>query len=194
MSTYRMVYGDAEQVVRETYQDVEVEREDGWTVLFRGTDAILRVRDEHVQSLEVVDGTPADAPRALVVADLMRPAVTSIERNAHVAAAAYVMRRAGDTAVVVIDDEVSRTPLAIITSTDIAQAVADGKDVTDARVSDLVSRQPVTVDPQTPVADAAELMVRSRIHHLPVVSADGLVGMVDISDVCRGLMGQTGAA
>ena len=54
MPTYRMVYGDEAQVVRETLKDVEVEREDGWTVFFRGDDAILRVRDEHVQSLELV--------------------------------------------------------------------------------------------------------------------------------------------
>ena len=55
MPTYRMVYGDDEQVVRETFEDVDVEREDGWTVLFRGDDAILRVQDAHVQSLERVD-------------------------------------------------------------------------------------------------------------------------------------------
>ena len=29
MPTYRMVYGDGEQVTRETFTDVEVEREDG---------------------------------------------------------------------------------------------------------------------------------------------------------------------
>jgi hypothetical protein len=54
MSTYQMVYGDDEQVVRETFDDVEVQREDGWVVLFRGDEAILRVKEEHVQSLEVV--------------------------------------------------------------------------------------------------------------------------------------------
>jgi hypothetical protein len=58
MPTYRMVYGDDEQVVRETYQNVEVYREDGWTVLFRDGDAIVRVRDEHVQELELIDGDP----------------------------------------------------------------------------------------------------------------------------------------
>ena len=56
MATYRMVYGDDEQVVRETYQDIDdVQREDGWLVLFRHNEAILRVRDEHVQSFDVVD-------------------------------------------------------------------------------------------------------------------------------------------
>ena len=55
MTRYRMVYGDDEQVVRETFEDVDVVREDGWTVLFRGDEAILRVRDEHVQTLEQLD-------------------------------------------------------------------------------------------------------------------------------------------
>ena len=55
MPSYRLVYGDTEQVVQETFSDVELEREDGWVVLFRGTDAILRVQEEHVQTLERVD-------------------------------------------------------------------------------------------------------------------------------------------
>ena len=43
MPTYRMVYGDDNQVVRETFENVEVEREDGWVVLFRGPEAIQRM-------------------------------------------------------------------------------------------------------------------------------------------------------
>jgi hypothetical protein len=56
MATYRMVYGDNEEVVRETFTDItSIEREDGWVVLFRGPDAILRVQEEHVQDLELLD-------------------------------------------------------------------------------------------------------------------------------------------
>jgi hypothetical protein len=52
MATYRMVYGDNEEVVRETFTDISsVEREDGWVVLFRGSEAILRVQEVHVQEL-----------------------------------------------------------------------------------------------------------------------------------------------
>jgi hypothetical protein len=52
-----MVYGDDEQVVRETFENIDdLQREDGWVVLFRGTDAILRVQEQHVQSLEEVTG------------------------------------------------------------------------------------------------------------------------------------------
>jgi hypothetical protein len=57
MATYRMVYGDSDRTVRETFTDIEeVEREDGWVVLFRGKEAILRVQEGHVQSLEQLDG------------------------------------------------------------------------------------------------------------------------------------------
>ena len=55
MSDYKMVYGDDTQVVNETYRDVDLQREDGWVVLFRGQEAILRVREEHVRSLEKIN-------------------------------------------------------------------------------------------------------------------------------------------
>lgn len=55
MANYRIVYGDDEQVVRETFNDVELQREDGWLVIFRDSDAILRVQERHVRSLEEVD-------------------------------------------------------------------------------------------------------------------------------------------
>lgn len=53
------------------------------------------------------------------------------------------MRRAHDTALVVAttDDE-SRLPIAIITDTDIAQAVADREDVTEAHIDKLAGPQP----------------------------------------------------
>lgn len=52
MAEYEMVYGDDEQVVRETFEDVRLEREDGWVVVSRGKEAILRVSDDHVHSLK----------------------------------------------------------------------------------------------------------------------------------------------
>jgi hypothetical protein len=56
MATYRVVYGDQEQVVRETFTDVDdVQREDGWLSLYRGNDAFLRIQEQHVQSFEQVD-------------------------------------------------------------------------------------------------------------------------------------------
>lgn len=57
MATYRMVYGEGADRVTETYSDIDdVQREDGWVVLFRGPEAILRVSEDRVQSLEAVEG------------------------------------------------------------------------------------------------------------------------------------------
>ena len=55
VATYKMIYGDEENVVEETLDDITaVESEDGWIVMFREDDAILRVQEDHVQSLELV--------------------------------------------------------------------------------------------------------------------------------------------
>jgi hypothetical protein len=47
--------GDDEQVVRETFNDIELQGEDGRLVIFRDNDANLWVQEEHVQSVEEVD-------------------------------------------------------------------------------------------------------------------------------------------
>jgi CBS domain-containing protein len=118
----------------------------------------------------------------------MRPAVTTVERHAHLAAAAYLMRRAGDTAVVVTTDDESRRPISIITETDITRAVADGKNLNDSRIDELIGPEPITAQPGTTVNDAAARMLSARIRHLPVVEEGRLVGMIDVSDACRALL------
>ena len=125
---------------------------------------------------------------AHLVRDVMRPAVTSVERTAHLAAAAYLMKQENDSALVVVSGDEQMVPLAILTDTDITHAVADGLDLNSVRISDLVRREPTTVSPESSVRDAAELMVKSHFRHLPVVDAGKLVGIVDIADVCRGLL------
>ena len=54
MPTYAIEYGEGDEVKRQTLEGVTLEREDGWVTVFRGRDSILRVREEHVQSIEEV--------------------------------------------------------------------------------------------------------------------------------------------
>ena len=68
----------------------------------------------------------------------MRPAVTTVEQGDHVAAAAYLMKHAGAAALMVVDPQTSQ-PRGIITEADIARVVADGKNVNDVRVHDLMT-------------------------------------------------------
>src|SRR5215469_16160025 len=56
MTSYKMVYGDEDNMVTETYANIDsVVREDGWLVLFRGPEAIVRVQESHVKSFEQLD-------------------------------------------------------------------------------------------------------------------------------------------
>ena len=123
------------------------------------------------------------------VGQLMRPPATTVELGAHLAAAAYLMKKSGDSALVVTTDGRTRTPLGVITDSDITQAVADGRDLEQARISDLLARGTVDVTPGTPVEEATRLMLEMGLHHLPVVDDRGLAGIVDLADMCRALMG-----
>jgi CBS domain-containing protein len=122
------------------------------------------------------------------IRDVMRPPATTVEVKAHLAAAAYLMRRARDTAVVITADDEGRMPLAIITEADITDAVAAGRDVNEVRLQELIGAEPMMTEPDVPVSEAAREMLAHGIHHLPVVENDHLVGIVDISDLCRALL------
>jgi CBS domain-containing protein len=127
------------------------------------------------------------------VGEVMRPPVTTVEHSAHLAGVAYLMKRARDDALVVLQDHESRRPVALVCDGDITQAVADGRDPEETRLTDLQLPAPVTVRPDVTVADAAELMLDRGLHHLPVVDDDRLVGLVDLTLVCRALLDRPAA-
>jgi CBS domain-containing protein len=120
-------------------------------------------------------------------ADVMRPPPPTVEQQAHVAAAAYLMKHAGTTALMVLDPQAGQ-PTGIITEADIARAVADGKDVNSTRIHELMTARPVIITATTSVRDAAQVMTRGHFRHLPVTGEVGLVGILDITDVCRALL------
>ena len=116
----------------------------------------------------------------------MRPPVTTVEQNDHVGAAAYLMKRADATALIVTQAPTGQ-PIGIITEADISHLVADGKNPNDVRIYQLMTADPTVVNTTTSIRNAAEVMTSGRFRHLPVMG-DGLVGIVDITDVCRALL------
>jgi acetoin utilization protein AcuB len=57
------------------------------------------------------------------------------------------------------------------------------------RASEIATDSPRTVEPVTPLADAARLMVLLRIDALPVVQAARLIGILTTQDVLRHVAG-----
>ena len=142
---------------------------------------------------QIITGGPAQKPpfharaAAATVADVMRPPLTTVNQHDHVAAAAYLMKHAATTALIVMDAHAGK-PLGIITEADVAHAVADGKDLNDARVDTVTTTRPA-VTTTTSIREIATIMTTRHFRHLPVTGDPGLLGVVDITDVCRALIG-----
>jgi CBS domain-containing protein len=125
-------------------------------------------------------------PAPATVADVMRPALTTVAPHDHAAAAAYLMKHADTTALIVVDARAGQ-PVGIITAADIAHAIANGKDVNDVWVDAVITTRPA-LTATTSIRDAAEMTTTGHFRHLPVADDAGLVGVVDIIDVCRALI------
>ncbi len=118
--------------------------------------------------------SPRDGTR---VADVMSTPLETIADDATVQEAARRMHEEGISALVVLT-----TPRAIISSTDVLEAVAEGADPSELRVSDVMTSDVETVSPDLYMEEVAAMMTTYGIKHLPVVD-DDYVGMVSSTDV-----------
>lgn len=74
----------------------------------------------------------------------------------------------------------------IFTERDYARKmILKGKSSKDTPVSEIMTRDPLTVTPDSTIEDCMNLMTEKRIRHLPVVEADKLIGMISIGDLVR---------
>jgi CBS domain-containing protein len=103
------------------------------------------------------------------------------------------MKRADATALIVTQGQTAQ-PVGIITEADISHAVADGKNPNDVRIYQLMTADPTVVSTTASIRDAAKVMTSGRFRHLPVMGDAGLVGIVDITDVCSALLDVSEAA
>lgn len=126
-------------------------------------------------------------PPLVTAGDVMRSPLTTADNYDHAAAAAYLMKHAGATALIVVDAQTGQ-PKGILTEADIAHAVADGKDLDEVRIRELMTIRPTVINPSTTIGDAAQIMTRGHFRHLPVCGDSGLIGIIDITDICRALI------
>ncbi len=80
-------------------------------------------------------------------------------------------------------------PLGIVTRADVLEEDELAFDA-ELTAAELMHRSLLTVEPTTPVTEAARLMALQRVHHLLVLDAEGrLVGMLSSFDVVRWVAG-----
>lgn len=124
-------------------------------------------RSRRMIMTDALSQQPPQPPTPAIVADVMRPPLTTADQHDHAAAAAYLMKHAGASALMVLDAHTAQ-PIGIITERDIARAVADGKGLDEIRIHDLMTARPTVINPATSIRDAAKLMTRGNFRHLPV--------------------------
>jgi len=74
----------------------------------------------------------------------------------------------------------------IFTERDVLRRVVGaGIDPRTVRVTEVMSRDVMTVAPETTVEDVAAMFTERRCRHLPVVSNGNLVGLISIGDISR---------
>ena len=113
--------------------------------------------------------------------EIMTPGVVTASADSDVLRVAQLMRDHAVGSVVICDAE--GEPAAMVTDRDLAvRALAEERSPTEA-VDEHASRPLVTGEPEMDLEEAAALMVRHRIRRLPVVSDEGLVGIVTLDDI-----------
>ena len=72
----------------------------------------------------------------------------------------------------------------IVTERDIMRVVAEGKDPKAVPLREAMTTDVVTIDPDTALTDAAQLMFEKWFRHLPVVTGQGdVVGIISLRDL-----------
>ena len=121
----------------------------------------------------------------MAIGDVMRTRVVTVEPGDSARLAVLRMLEEGVGSVAVCD---GGRLVGIFTERDVLALAGDGTDLDAVKVGDVMTRNPVTVDADVQILDAARLMGERRIRHVPVVEGDHLLGMVGIRDVLGSLV------
>ncbi len=116
------------------------------------------------------------------IRDVMTPNPECVTEKDSIRDVARIMKEQ-DTGVVPVVD--GRRIIGLITDRDIVvRAVAEGKDISNVRVNELMTKSVRTVREDSTVNDALQLMSGAEVRRVPVVNSnDELVGIVSLGDI-----------
>jgi CBS domain-containing protein len=112
--------------------------------------------------------------------------IWSIGPNAMVSDAIRLMDAKNVGALPVVDN---KTLVGIVSERDyIRKVIVNGRSSKDTPVSDIMTKQVLTVSPSNSVTECMRIMTERRVRHLPVLEGTKLVGILSMRDVVNWLM------
>jgi len=124
---------------------------------------------------------PAPGVKAVVLLrDLMNTRVAATTTGTSVAEAAAGMVKANVGSAVVMQGPFLA---GILTERDVLRAAASGEDLSASLVSAWMTPDPQSASPDTPVEQAAQIMLLNGFRHLPIVEDRKVCGVVSLRDL-----------
>lgn len=117
-----------------------------------------------------------------LVKDMMKKQIVSIDISLTVKEAAKMMEDAGVSCLVVTSKNI---PVGILTERDFVTRITSLDKSSSTPVQNVMSLPLVTVSPSDTARKLAELMKEKKIHKMPVIEGNRLVGIVTATDLIR---------
>lgn len=122
---------------------------------------------------------------ATPIRKLMTPYVVKIKATASVTQVATRMIAHHVSCMVVVSSEDSQKPIGIVTERDFLRKVPASSTVLQKKVEDIMTTKLVTIDPETTVGAAHDVMRTHGFRKLIVVENDHLVGILTQTDIVQ---------
>ena len=118
------------------------------------------------------------------VKDLMNTGVVTVRAEQSVSELFDILQEAHVKGAPVLDE--AGALVGFVSQEDVMfGSLGGGREAEAARVADIMTSPAMSVTVTTTVTELAKMMWRFRIHHMPVVQGDRVVGIVSSLDFCR---------
>lgn len=135
---------------------------------------------DHTKGNDKTDRYLLGGHRMKTIKELMTKEVECCTLLDNVYEVALKMKELNVGAIPIVDDD---KLIGMITDRDIVVRGVAEKHPGSTKVEDIMSKQIITVSPETTARDAAELMAKHQIRRLPVTEGKKLVGIVALGDL-----------
>ncbi len=116
------------------------------------------------------------------IVDIMASPVLTVPANTTIAEAARAMTDRGISCLVIEENDETQ---GVLTIKDITKRCVAAELPTQSPVSDIMTRNIITISSETFAYDALMIMTREGIRHLPVIESNKIIGIVTAGDLIR---------